>query len=330
MTRNSRKSNAGFTIVELVIATAMVSGIVLLAFQFQKNVKTQLVNIGEQTDVIFDQAGAIRAISDDVSFSDPSFNYVNNSLGSQESDFFTITENDTSERVLELKSVSSSSCIKFFSVDKTKTLNSVTGVIFRKNTLLVSPSYFYNPRVIMTAPLVYVSTKLPSLLTTNNLLVPGQYIKVAGMSPVLTSGGGMNFYRDYSMLFKVNSSNGLDIQTSAASPVPFYSNPTGNAVSGKCTNNNSSFDMFLRCLPTPGGGATNFYVIPVVPITYCLKAHGAGERGYQLYRKKGSTDLLIASGVEYLKLTRKKSSSPIIDIDLKFCSVTMASGICKK
>jgi hypothetical protein len=323
-------SKSGFTIVEVVLASAMVTGIVLLIFQFQKNVKTQLVNIGEQTDIIFDQAGAIRAISDDVSFSDPSFNYVNSGLGSQESDFFTVTEKDSGERVLELKTISSSSCIKFFSVDKSKTLNTVTGGITRKNTMLISPSYFYNPRVIMTAPLVYNSTKITTLLGANQLLVSGQYIKVAGMSPVFESGMSVNYFRDYSLLFKVNSSSGLDILSSSTSPVPFYPNPAGNAVAGQCLQNNTSLDNFLRCLPTPGGGATNFFIIPVVPITYCLKAHGAGERGYQLYRKKGSTDLLIASGVEYLKLTRRKTSSPIVDIDLKFCHTKAVSGICKK
>lgn len=323
MMRKMLKSKSGFTLVEVVIASAMVTGVILIAFQFQKNVKTQLVNIGEQTDIIFDQAGALRAISDDMSFSDPSFNLVNSGLGTQENDFFTMTEKDTGERELLLNSISSSNCIKFFAFDKTKTLNTVTGVISRKNTVLASPAYFYNS-------MVYNASKLQSHASSSNFLIPGQYVKVSAMSPVLEVGTSTNYYRDYSMIFKVNTSNGLDIQTNATSAVPFYLNPPGNVVAGQCTNNNSSFDYFLRCLPTPSGGGASVYITPIVPITYCLKAHGAGERGYQLYRKKGSTDLLIASGVEYLKLSRKKTSSPIINIDLKFCHLVAATGICKK
>jgi hypothetical protein len=316
-------SKSGFTLVEVVIASAMVTGVILIAFQFQKNVKTQLVNIGEQTDIIFDQAGAVRAISDDMSFSEPSFNFVNSGLGSQESDFFTMTEKDLGERGLMLNSISSSSCINFFAFDKTKTLNTVTGVISRKNTVLASPAYFYNS-------MVYNATKLQGHASSNNFLIPNQYVKVSAMSPVLTTGASANYYRDYAMIFKVNASNTLDILTNSTSPISFYPNPPGNAVAGQCTNNNTSFDYFLRCLPTPSGGGASVYITPIVPITYCLKAHTAGQRGYQLYRKKGSTDLLIASGVEYLKLTRRKTSSPIIDIDLKFCHLLAASGICKK
>ena len=316
-------SKSGFTLVEVVIAAAMVTGVILIAFQFQKNVKTQLVNIGEQTDIIFDQAGAIRAISDDVSFSDPSFNLVSNGLGTQENDFFTMTEKDTGARALELKSISTSSCIKFFAFDKTKTLNTVTGVISRKGSVLASPAYFYPSGT-------FDSNILKNHASTNNFLIAGQYIKVSAMSPILETGIGSNYYRDYSMIFKVNTSSGLDILTNSTSAVPFFINPVGNAVAGQCTTNNTSFDNFLRCLPTPSGGGASVYITPIVPITYCLKAHGAGERGYQLYRKKGSTDLLIASSVEYLKLTRRKTSSPIIDIELKFCHITAASGICKK
>jgi hypothetical protein len=323
MMKKILNSKSGFTLVEVVIASAMVTGVILIAFQFQKNVKTQLVNIGEQTDIIFDQAGAIRAISDDVTFSDPSFNFVNSGLGSQDSDFFTLTEKDQGERALELKSISASSCIKFFAFDKTKTLNTVTGVISRKSTVLTSPAYFYTSSV-------YDANKLKNHASSYNFLVPGQYVKVSTMSPVLEPGSGVSYYRDYSMLFKVNTSSGFDILSNSTSPIPFYLNPPGNAIAGQCTTNNTNFDYFLRCLPTPSGGGASVFITPIVPITYCLKAHGAGERGYQLYRKKGSTDLLIASGVEYLKLTRRKTSSPIIDIDLKFCHITAATGICKK
>ena len=319
-------NHSGFTIVEVVIAAALVGGVVLLVFQFEKNVKTQLVNIGEQSDIIFDQAGALRAINDDLSFSDPSFNYVRNNLGnSQADDFFTITELDKGERVLELQSVSPSSCIKFFSIDKSKTLNTVSGTIMRKNSLLITPNYFYNPRSIMTAPLVYNATKLNSLLSSNQLLIPGQFIKVSGMGPTFVSSPGGGYYTDYSLLFKIGNTSSIDTVNSSASPVSFYLNSS----EGLCTQNNSSFDQYLRCLPTPGGGSTNFYITPVIPITYCLKAAAAGERGFQLYRSKGNTNLLIASNVEYLKLSRKKSNNPIINVDLKFCSLKAKSGICK-
>jgi hypothetical protein len=324
------KSKAGFTLVEVVIASAMVTGVILIAFQFQKDVKKQLVNIGEQADIIFDQAGAIRAISDDVTFSSPSYNYVNSGAGSLENDFFTMTASDTGERSLDLRTISASSCIKFFAVDKTKTLNTVTGVVSRKMTLLVRPNDFFNARTSMSTPLTYNSSILTTVLSNNKLLIPGQYIKVSGLSPSLESGSVVKYYRDYSMLFRVNASNALDILSNSTSPISFYPNTPGNAVAGTCLNNNTSYEFFLRCLPTPGGGAASFFITPVVPITYCLKTHGAGERGYQLYRKKGSTDLLIASGVEYLKLTRRKTTSPIIDIELKFCHLTSASGICKK
>lgn len=312
--------------MEMVVAGSMLSGIVLITYTLQKNVQTQLVNIGEQTEIILDQAGAVRAINDDLSFSDPSFNYVNSGLGvtNQRDDFWTVTDADLGARTQELRTTSR--CLNFFSVDKSKTLNTATGAIVRKNTLLVKPSYFYNNRTVMTAPLVYNSSKMPTLLNDNKLAIPDQYIKVSGMVPVFVSGTGNNYYRDYSLLLKVGTGGTTTVIGPGSSPIPFYPNP----MTGSCSSNNSNLDQFLRCLPTPGGGSTSFFVTPIVPISYCLKRSTSGDRGYQLYRKKGTTNILIASGVEYLKLTRLNSNNPIINIDLHFCSLHAQSGVCKK
>ena len=320
------KNSIGLSLVELLIGSAMVSGIVLVTYSLQKNVTTQLVNIGEQADIIFDQAGAIRAITEDLSFSDPSFNFVNSEFAAnQRDDFWTVTDEDLGPRSIDLDL---NNCIKFFAIDKSKTLNTVTGKIDRKGTLLVRPSYFYNNRTLMTDPLVYNSSKISSLLNDNLLAISGQFIKISGMVPIFESGASQNYYRDYSLLLQVGSGASVSVVPASASAISFYRNP--NPVGSGCTQNNADLDQFLRCLPTPGGGSTSFYVTPIIPITYCFTKSSNRERGYELFRKKGSRNILIASGVEYLKFTRKNSNNPIVNFDLKFCKLHASSGICKK
>ncbi|NOT80617.1 MAG: prepilin-type N-terminal cleavage/methylation domain-containing protein [Bacteriovoracaceae bacterium] len=304
----------GFSLMELMITTGIFSAIVLVTLDVSKNITKEITNINERADVVLDYAGVFKIVNDDVLNSVPSFNYLNSTKQqNQGNDFWTVWDQDSGARSLTIKK--DQSCFSVLVIDISKTIDINNGTFTRLQTLLPNPSYFYKPRTSMSDPLIYDSTKLKQLLEDNNLNFEDQLLKISGMMPVYSNGG---YYKDYGIILKVDS-NGNPIPN--ANIIPTYSPPTS------CNGVLSSVDKFLRCLPTPSGGVSNFYITPVEYISYCLRKNN-DKKGLELYRKKDNSENLIATNLKSIKLVRSISSNPIINIEINFCEPNDNSGVC--
>lgn len=304
----------GINLLELVIGAALVSGIVLITSDLSKNISAELVKVDERTDVILDQAGVSRSITDDILSSVPSYNYLKTPGTSQSQDFWTMWEEDSGERTLEIKE--NNSCFSVLAIDNSKYIDTTTGLLARKKTLLAAPAFFYKPRTSMSSPLVFDGSKLDQLLKDNKLDTKGQMLRLSGMMPIYDLGG---YYKDYGIILKIDA-DGKYVEDNSI--VPTYSPPT------TCTGTDTKLDDFLRCLPSPGGGAVNLYITPVNYITYCLRKGGKQYNGFGLHRKKNDQESLIATKMKSIKLQRSKSSNPIINIQLGFCRINDKDPIC--
>lgn len=314
--KNIVLGNKGLSLIELMISGGILSAIVLVTLDVSKNITKEIVNVGERSDVVLDYAGVFKIVNDDVLNSVPSFNYLKSiKINNQSIDFWTLWDQNNGSRAIEIKQ--SKSCFSLLAIDISKTIDINTGTMSRLQTLLPNPAFFYNSRSTMSDPLVYNSTKLKQLLKDNNLDSKDQLLKISGMMPEYDNAG---FYKDYGMILKVDS-NGNPIPN--PNIIPAYSPPTN------CNFVLNSVDKFLKCLPSPGGGVSNFYITPVNYITYCLQTV-KDKKGLGLFRKKDNSESMIATNLKSIKLSRSLSSNPIINIEINFCDITDQTAVCKK
>jgi len=309
-------NSRGVSLLELMIGGALVGGIVMITVSLSKSMTEEIAKVDERADVVMDQAGVTKSISDDVLNSVPAYNFLKSQTATtnQGDDFWTMWVQSDTPKTLKIDA--NGKCLSILSLDNSKIYDLTAGTVTQKKTLLATPSYFYNPRTSMTSPLVFDSAKLNNLLIANKLNISGQLFKLSGMMPVHDTAG---FYKDYGIILKLNASGRYVEDTTS---VATYSAPT------TCTSTTTSLDNFLRCLPSPGGGTVNLYITPVLSIKYCLKTGNGQTKGFDLYRTKNGRETLVGNRLKSVELLRTKLSNPIININLAFCQINDKSSAC--
>jgi len=309
----SKTNSQGFSLIEVLITSALVSGIVLLCFTVSKNINTELQKVEIKNEIVLDQAGVLKTVNDDLLGSAPSFNFINSRTDSNQSlDFWTIWDTDNGARSLKLQA--HKDCLTFLSFESTRKIDLATGLITRPRTILANPDSFYKPHIVGN-PLVFEGAKVNQFLSNNSLNIPDHYLKLSVMMPIHDN---LGFYQDYGIILKLKS-NGEYIENT--SDVPVYPAPS------TCTNTSSDLDEFLRCLPSPGGGAVFIYISPVDKITYCLRTIQTSP-GFALFRKRNNHEIQIGSRLKSIELKRNSSANVITNVEVLFCAKNSTTTSC--
>ena len=308
------------TLIEMMVAAGITGVIVVSAMQVEKQIKGTINQYIERSDVLMDESTAKRLIISDLWYASESFSFVKNPKNPKIDDgenFWVVSrDNKSNEPSKQYTLDEPESCFNILTYDISHFLKN--GVVSKKKSFFLSPAAFYMPRTTTSDPLVFASKQEIGLLSAN--FATEQYVKLSSTDPVLVG----DIYREYSRVFKVGGNYQLinlsENEILKLKPFNFLDLPPSSCPPIE------TVDDFLRCLPAPGGGVSNFYLSPVRFISYCLRTQPE-IKGLSLYRTVNGRESLIAQRIDKIVFSRKKDEYRC-DVNFFFCKVMQKNGNC--